>query len=130
MVDHGPILTQKKIELENWPIKGRELDEILFREGGKELAKAIPLFLNNEIKTQEQEHNQATFSKKFTKDDGLLNAEDNDYTKYLKFCAFDIWPKTYFFENNKRIIITDAELKDGKFVIKKIIPEGGKERNY
>src|SRR3972149_6012417 len=46
---------------------------------------------------------------------------------YNKFRAYAHWPRTFFFQNDKRIIITDAELQNGKFVIKKILPEGKKE---
>jgi len=56
---------------------------------------------------------------------------NDDPTKtYNKFRAYHKWPRIFYFENGKRVIITDAELKDGKFVIKKIIPEGGKEKSY
>ncbi len=36
----------------------------------------------------------------------------------------------YFLKNGKRIIITEAELINGEFVIKKVIPEGKKEMDY
>lgn len=130
-VDHGPILVQKNIDPHVWPTQGHILDEILFREGGRMLSEIIPKFMNNEIEPQDQDHSKATFSKKFTKQDGLVDLSDEAYGLYLKYCAFDIWPRIYYFdENKKRVIVTDATLEDGKFIIKKIIPEGGKERDY
>ncbi len=130
-VDHGPIITQKEMELETWPIKGRILDELLFRKGGKILGDVIPEWLKNKMTPKEQNHSLATFSKKFKKEDGLVDLNDDGYQNYLKYCAFDGWPRVYYFDQNgKRIIITDAELNDNKFIIKRIIPEGEKERDY
>jgi methionyl-tRNA formyltransferase len=40
-IDHGPIVAQATVELEEWPIRGHILDELLFREGGRLLAEAI-----------------------------------------------------------------------------------------
>jgi hypothetical protein len=43
---------------------------------------------------------------------------------------FEEWPTTFYFHNNKRIIITDATIEDNKLKILKIIPEGKKEMLY
>ncbi len=133
-IDHGPIVAQATVELENWPIAGHILDELLFREGGRLLAEVVPLWLDGKITPEEQNHDQATFSKKFTKEDGLLDLNDDPYKNYLKFCAFDGWPGTYFFVTHKakqlRVKITDAAYQDQEFAIKKVIPEGKKEVGY
>jgi methionyl-tRNA formyltransferase len=100
----------------------------------------------------EQNETQATYCKKIKKEDGLVDlATEPPSELYNKFRAYAEWPRTYFFtksldafvngpaersEKNRgpeqkhqvqRIIITEAKLEDGKFVIKKIIPEGKKE---
>lgn len=129
-IDHGPILAQATVALETWPIQGRVLDELLFREGGRLLAEALPLYLEGKITSEAQDDTQATFSKKFKKEDGLLDLKDDDYTNYLKFCAYDGWPGTYFFVGGKRVKITDAEYTGNTFTIKKVIPEGKKEMAY
>lgn len=126
-VDHGPIIAQERVELREWPIKGRVLDELLFRRGGQKLAEIINDWIEVKIEQKEQNHTEATFTKKFKKEDGLINLDDDAYQNYLKFCGYDIWPRTYFINDGKRNIITDASYENGKFVIKKIIPEGGKE---
>ena len=54
----------------------------------------------------------------------------HEIKNYNKFRAYATWPRTFFFKDSKRIIITDAVLENGQFVIKKIIPEGGKEIDY
>ena len=133
-IDEGPVLAQEVATLETWPILGRNLDEHLARQGGALLSDVIPKWINGEIEAKEQNHSEATFSKKITKAMGELNLMDDPYQNYLKFCAFDVWPGTFFFQeiNGKqiRVKITEAEYADGKFVVKKVIPEGKKEMDY
>ena len=131
-MDHGPIVAQASIELSEWPMKGTILDEMLSREGGKLLAEAIPLWLSGKLVPEEQEHSAATYCNFIEKKDGEMLDTDNDYDKYLKYCAYDGWPGTFFFDKNgKRIKITEAHLSpNGEFIIDKIIPEGKKEVDY
>jgi len=134
-MDHGPLIAQANIELPVWPEKGRVLDELLFREGGRLLSEVIPLWLERKIIPEEQEHAEATYTSKIEKTEGEIVLTDDAYQNYCKFCAHDEWPGTFFFaEDNKgkkiRIKITDAEYHDGVFSIKKVIPEGKKEVAY
>jgi len=129
-LDHGPIIAQKKIKL-NGKITSRELEEKLAKESGKLLAKVIPKWIKGEIKAQEQDHSQATYTKKIKKEDGLVDLEkDNPELIYRKFRAFQPWPGIYFFKNNKRVIIKEAEYKDNVFIIKKVLPESRRIINY
>ncbi len=130
-MDHGPIVAQANIELSQWPMRGNVLDEMLSREGGKLLAEALPLWLNKDILPEPQDHDKATFCHFIEKKDGEILESDSDYEKYLKFCAYDGWPGTFFFKDKKRIKITQAHLSDsGEFVIDKVIPEGKKEVSW
>lgn len=133
-MDSGPILAQKEIMPKNWPTKASELEEVLGREGGKLLCEVIPKWINGEIKLKEQNHSEATFTKKISKEDGFIDLNDNAYKNLLKIYAFEKWPGTYFFVNrhNKqiRIKITDADIENNELVIKKVIPEGKGEMLY
>ncbi len=131
-MDHGPIVAQASIELSEWPMQGRLLDTMLSHEGGKLLAEALPLWLSGKVSPEEQEHEAATYCNFIQKSDGELLETDNDYEKYLKYCAYDGWPGTFFFNSdNKRIKITEAHLSpSGEFIIDKVIPEGKKEIVY
>ena len=129
-VDHGPILAQEVVAMPEPIPRTHELEDMLAHLGGKLLAETIPQWLANEIDPQEQDHARATFTNMLKKEDGLLNLNDNDELNYRKFLAYSDWPSVYFFKNGKRIKITDAEFKDGTFVIKKVIPEGKKEMNF
>lgn len=133
-MDHGPIIAQEKMEIPDWPPEASELEEILARQGGRMLAAVIPNWIAGKIVPREQDHRQATFTKKIAKENGLIDLNDDPRRNYRKIQAFNVWPRAYFFakRNGKqtRVIITAAELRDGKLVIKKVIPEGKKEMSY
>ena len=152
-MDHGPIIAQKEIPIAPWPPKASELEKILAREGGKLLAEVIPRWVAGKITAQEQEHNKATYTKKFTKEDGLIDLSGDQTVNFRKIQAFDVWPRAYFFTERHgkkiRVAIIDAELIDlpapseapahataggrqagGKLIIKKVLPEGKREMKY
>ena len=130
-MDHGSIVAQASITPDPWPLRARVLEELLAREGGKLLAEAIPPYLAGEIPPEPQDHTRATFVKKIKKEDGLIDLAADGYQNYLKFCAYDEWPGSFFFDNNgKRIKITDATFENGKFTPTRVIPEGKKEVAY
>lgn len=134
-MDHGPIIAQRKIVIPDWPPRGRDLDSLLSREGGKLLAEIMPLWVRGEIEAHEQNHDIATLSRLFKKEDGLLDLTSGDpYKNLLKIRAFDGWPGTYaFFEkdgSHVRAKIIDAHIENNKLVIDTVKPEGKKEVPY
>jgi len=99
------------------------------------LVDVIPKWIKGEIKAKEQDHSQATFTKKINKEDGLVDLEkDNPEIIYRKFLAFQPWPGIYYFaqKNNQktRVIITDIEFQNGRLLIKKVKPESKNEMDY
>jgi len=133
-MDHGPIIAQEKIHIANWPLSAEALGRLLGAVGGTVLSKNIPLWIAGKINEVEQDHTRATFTKKITKEDGRIDLDTDAYKNYLKFNAHKGWPTSYFFTDIggklTRIIITEAEYTDEKFIIKKVIPEGKKEILY
>jgi methionyl-tRNA formyltransferase len=133
-MDHGPLLAQKKVSITSWPPRGKGFDDLLAHEGGKLLVTTLPLWVAGEIEPQEQNHDLATYTKKFVKEDGLLDLKDDAYQNLLKVRAFEGWPGTYaFFERagkKIRVQILDAHLDGNKFVIDLVKPEGKKEMAY
>lgn len=128
-LDSGPILAQEKIKILPEE-KTQELRQRLIKIGGELLIKILPDFINEKIKEISQDEKRAIFCKKIKKEDGQINLDDSAIKNFNKFRAYAYWPRTFFFQNNKRIIITDATLENGKFVIKKVLPEGRKELKY
>ena len=128
-MDAGSIITQEKVGI-NRDEKAGELRKRLIKIGGELLVKTLPNFIDGKIKLIPQNEAEATHCKKIKKEDGLIDLNGDPIKNYNKFRAYATWPRTFFFKDNKRIIITDAILENGNFIIKKVIPEGGKERDY
>jgi methionyl-tRNA formyltransferase len=133
-MDHGSIVAQKKAEIQNWPVRNSELEDILLKEGGALLANILPLYVADEITPQEQNHDVATYAAKFTKEDGLLDLNANAYQNLLKIYAFEGWPGTYaFFERSGkriRVQIIDAHIEGDVLVLDRVKPEGKQEMQY
>jgi methionyl-tRNA formyltransferase len=157
-IDHGPIIAQSKIEIPNWPVNLIELKAITAKVGIKLFIDNLDAWINGKIEPVEQNHAEATFTKKAEKNDGLLDLEfGKPYENYLKTKAYYPWPGTFFFiakkhnfttpprhqnatppkiggdeaiEKKLRVIIKESEYTDGKFIITKVLPEGKKEMNY
>ena len=132
-MDAGDIIAQEKINIlpdETTP----ELRKRLIELGGELLVKILktPSASSHSPFTggEKQDESLATFCKKIIKEDGLIDLNDSPIKNYNEFRAYAHWPRTFFFQNGKRIIITKAKLVDGKFIIEKVIPEGKKEIDY
>lgn len=136
-MDHGPIVAQSTTSFTQpqWPIHGRELDAQLADLGGTLLAETIPKWVAGEIQTKAQDHTHATFSSKITKEMSELTINPRQlptgseaYEIFLKICAYDGWPGTFFIHSGKRVKIGEASLStNGTLVMNTVIPEGKKE---
>ena len=133
-IDHGPIVAQTHLDIKcpsEYLMSYKELEKKLAELGAQLLINTLPEWINDKIKTKEQNHNQATFTKKIKKEDGLINLNDYPEKNMKKILAFTPWPGAYFFIKKSdepfRIIVTEAELNEGKLIIKKIKPEGKNE---
>jgi methionyl-tRNA formyltransferase len=156
-MDHGPIIAAEKIAFDlpitnsatnittnssvasslSWPPKAHDLGVALVEMGSDLLVKILPDWILGKIEEVEQDHSQATYTKKITKEDGLINLADDSYKNYLKIQAYHVWPSAYFFaidKNGKRIRvkITKASYDSTthKLIIEKVIPEGRGEMDY
>lgn len=133
-MDHGPILAQEHVSITPWPPPAHVFEEKLAKAGGDLLATLLPEWVSGNITVHAQDHAHATYTKKIEKQDGELNLDENAYQNYLKICAFDPWPGTFFFINRRekkiRIKITKASYHDGQLIIERVIPEGGRDMSY
>jgi len=140
-MDHGPVVAQQRPENhesgimnQEWPMKASELRGVMNKIAGKLLAEVIPRWVAGEINAEAQDHTQATYTKKFTKADGEINLADDDYINFLKVQAFDDTIGTHFFASkqgkNIRVVVKDAESRNGQLIITRVIPEGKKEISY
>jgi methionyl-tRNA formyltransferase len=146
-MDHGPIVAVEKVRFDEW-LTYEKVEEKLGTIGGDLLANTLPLWFEGKIKETEQDHSQATFTKKIAKEDGLLDPadflplapSDRAYLVFRKIQAYHSWPGAYFFVEKKytasqivkkiRVKITSASWQKNKLIIEKVIPEGKREMFY
>lgn len=142
-MDHGPIIAQKKVDIHDVP-KARTLEERLMRTGGRMIVNILPDFLKGNIKPIPQDHAKATFTRKWKKEDGLVDILGDPIAALRRIRACDGWPGAYFFAGRNdpkapmgaltskkiRVNIADAHITDGKLVLDLVIPEGKREMPY
>lgn len=131
-MDAGPIVAQARVEIAegDWPLSSATLSEMLFTEGGSLLAEVMPEWIAGTITPEPQDEALATFTKKFEPSDALIDIDGDPRVELLKIRAFDTNPRAHFVKDSKHVIITDAEVRDNKLELLKVIPEGKKEMDY
>jgi methionyl-tRNA formyltransferase len=128
-LDAGPIIAQEKTAIKP-DDKTPELLSKLVNLGGILLSRTLPDYISGKISPKIQDNARTSFCGKIKKEDGLINLADDPIENYNKFRAYFEWPRTFFMRDGKRVIITDAIMENGKFLIKKILPEGKNETDY
>ena len=133
-MDEGPIVAQEKITISEWPIY-EVLEEKTARIGGILLAKVLPEWVAGNIMEIPQDHSRATYTKKISKSDGLIDIKADPYVNFRKIQAYHHWPNAYFFADDNsskkiRVKITKAAFRDGALRIERVIPEGRREMDY
>ncbi|MEA4910759.1 Methionyl-tRNA formyltransferase [bioreactor metagenome] len=139
-IDHGPILIQKEIEIFEEDTN-EKLERKCGGEGGEILTQILEPYLEGNLKLVEQDHEKATFTRKFEKAEGKIELEDSAEVLQNKFKAFLPHIPIFFLIKHKgsefRVKITEIDLfkketenKLAKDIIKKVIPEGKSEMNF
>ena len=111
-MDHGPILKHETLNL-NHSENYSGLEKLLAELGGKLLVEIIPKWVAGEITPRDQNHAEATYTKKITKEDGRINWSESAEIIERKIRALNPWPGTYSFWNGKRIKILEGWLELG-----------------
>ncbi len=139
-VDHGPILIQKEIDILN-----EDTNETLERKcgavGGELVLQILPHYIDGALKSIEQDHIKATFTRKFNKKEGEIKLEDMAKEVQNKFRAFLPHIPIFFFinHNNKQIRVKISKIdlskefvknKTAREIIEKVIPEGKSEIDF
>lgn len=101
-MDHGPILSQKEIEL-----TGEETNDYLHGKVADVsvdlLSQTIKDYLSGKIKSEEQNHSLATFCKTIDKAQAQIDWSNGAQEVKQKVNAFYPWPGTWTTWNGKRI---------------------------
>jgi len=132
-MDHGPILSSKKIPLQDNYTFERLRDELAIL-GAELLVETLPIHFAGNLKPKIQNHLEATYTKKLAKDDGLLDLKKPAIINYRKILALNPWPGVYFIDNHAgheiRVAVKKATLKNDELIFERVLPEGRKEMNW
>lgn len=127
-MDHGPIIAQETLVID--PEDDQvSLFEKLSLHGGTLLANTIHPWISGKLQAHKQNHHEASYCYKIEKTDGDIS-HDSDIIRYQKYKAYKRWPGIFFFDDGKRIKVTDARFSDMTFNILTVIPEGKNEMSY
>lgn len=133
-MDHGPLVAQRRVPVEPWPPRAVVLEEVLAREGGKLLSDMLPLWVAGEVEAHPQNHDIATYCRKFEKRDGEINFMDDPWENLLKIRAYEGWPTAYaFFERDGkqiRVQLLEAHVQNDVLVLDTVRPEGKNTMSY
>ncbi len=127
-MDHGPILAQAPYTLSSRDTSV-SLFTKLFTLGGTMLTEIIPTWLSGDIVPREQDHTAATYTRKFSGEDGLLDFKTltpGEIDRRVR--ALNPEPGTFFYMEDKgkqiRVKLLETDLIDGKLALKSVQPEG------
>ncbi len=112
-VDAGRMISQQKTEIlddETTP----QLRKRLAKLGAKMLLEALPVYLSGQAKLTTQDTSEVTMTRRFSKEDGEINWENDAEAIVRQIRALKPWPGTYTFLAGKRLKVIEATLKDGK----------------
>lgn len=136
--DHGPVLGEEKLPCENVPF--RELMPQLAKLGGALAARLAPEYISDRIIPQEQEHTRATFTKKFSTQDGFISfddlakaqAEDTELARSVHHLVLALNPEpgTWTEKDGKRFKILETEVDGPKLLIRRIQKEGETPKTF
>ncbi|MEK7390523.1 MAG: methionyl-tRNA formyltransferase [Patescibacteria group bacterium] len=142
-VDHGPIVARKTVAsqetmgtalIPDWPPYYADLEKALAETGAELFAEILPDWIAGKIQTSEQDHDSATFTKKFSKEDSLIDLTGNPKQNLRKIRAFSDNRGAYFFQKQKdreiRVTVIRAKIKNGELSLERVKPEGKKEMSY
>lgn len=129
-MDHGPIISQFKEEIDETDTFDT-LRTRLFEKSAEFLVDLIDPFVKQKIKPKEQNHEEATYTKMVTKNDGFVNLEkDNPKMIDAKLRAYAPWPGIWTMYKDKRLKILKAHLALGRLVIDEVQLEGKNPVSY
>ena len=108
-LDAGPVMHQDKISL-NENIDTLILSKLLSQLGAKSLIKAIEKIEKNEVDFVEQNHDEATYAKKITKQEAELKWSENANIILAKINGLNPNPGAWFKYKNERYKVWKAKI--------------------
>lgn len=130
-IDHGPLLSQIKTKIklnDDFLTLSKRLSEL----AADLVVKTIPLYTSELVKPKEQNHIEATTTKKIKKEDAEIDVTKTPLQIYNQIRAFSGWPVAYLKFNGERFLIHEASFdkERQRIVLKTVQLEGKKKLNF
>ncbi len=113
-MDHGKIITQRKLEIGEKKISFEELSKNLSIISSNLLIQTLPEWIHGRIKALPQTESLATFTKILEKEDGRIDWNEPAENIERKIRALTPWPGTFTFLDSKILNILKAEVSQKK----------------
>ncbi len=133
-MDEGPVLAQSKVQIANRGFS--ELSEDCTNLAGEMLTRLLPEFVAGKTALQPQDHNQATYTRKFTTVDAFVEPRDLQAAEsgskekanaiLRRIRALNPEPGAWTTRDGKRMKLLNAEIQNGKLTLTAIHFEGQK----
>jgi len=106
-LDHGPILSQTRVTVENDDTAGT-LHDKLAAKGAQLLVQVLPRYLAGEVKPRPQDHSRATFTEKIETKDAEIDWKKDATHIINQIRAFNPRPVVWTIYNGERLKIFKA----------------------
>lgn len=120
-MDTGDILSIEKIAIDPHDTS-ESLHNTLADVGSHALITTLKKYICGEIQPQKQDNNLATYTKMFSKEDGLIDWNKTAQQIYNQYRACSPWPGIYTYFQGKRIKLLELAFCDYDLSGKEIIP--------
>ena len=121
-LDAGPVMHQDKIEI-NEKIDTLTLSKVLSKLGANSILNAINKIEKGEARFKEQNHSEATYAKKISKEEGKINWNQSAKKVLAKINGLNPNPGAWFQYKNERFKVWKAEIVNKNSDAGKIIDD-------
>lgn len=120
-MDAGPVFAQTKVELSSHETKQRLADKLL-KLGSELLLEHLPAILDGSLQPKPQNEDKVSYTKLFSKEDGLMDWSKPAEVLQREVRAFAVWPRSVTTLYGQKIIVTKARVvkdeADGPLVMR------------
>ncbi len=103
--DHGPVVAAKSFDMGSKKFTTPELTKELWELGGDLIVKTIPSWIEGKIKPVPQRHEEASYTKILTKEDGHIDWSKSAEEIERQIRALTPWPGTFTLWQNRQLKI-------------------------
>lgn len=112
-LDAGDILSQREVEIREED-DAQTLHDRLARVGAELLTETIPKLIKGEIEPKPQNHDEATYCPKITKEMGRINWERSSEEIFNMVRAFTPWPGAFTYYSGRMMKLTKVRPAEGE----------------